>query len=207
MRGKYQPDSEIQELINLYLSGDARAGGKLLNQYDDMIAYYIKGFFTTHDLWVGWDCKDVAQMAKLHILQYLKNYKMKYCPFPHYIKISTYRACQRYMRFISSEMRDVEREIVYDVQLGQTVVDWTVKNPLDVMIGRELFSIVQAAINQLDEVCQQIYRGMLDGQPIYGKNNNEFKRIPEWIRLASVRKIREVVSGVLVNYNNPTQQA
>ena len=130
MRPKYQPDSEIKELITAYLGGDAQAGGRLLNQYDDMISFYIKGFFTTHDLWAGWDCQDLAQMAKLHILQYLKNYNMKYCPFPHCIKVSTHRACQRYMRFISSEMRDVEREIVYDVQLGQTVVDWTVKNLL-----------------------------------------------------------------------------
>ena len=153
MSGKYQLDSEIQELINAYVGGDAKAGGKLLNQYDDMISFYIRGFFTTHDLWVGWDCQDLGQMAKVHILQYLKNYKMKNCPFPHYIKISTYQACQRYMRFISSEMRDVEREVVYDCHLGETIVDWTVKNPADIVIERELFSIVQEAINQLDEVC------------------------------------------------------
>ena len=68
------------------------------------------------------------------------------------------------------------------------------------MIERELVSIVRAAINQLDEVCQQIYQGMLNGQTIYGKNNNEFNRIPEWIRLASVRKIRQVVREVLESY-------
>ena len=205
MGAKYQPDSEIQELINRYVSGDAQAGGRLLNQYDNMIAYYIKRFFTSHDLWVGWDCQDLAQMAKVHILQYLKSYKMKNCPFPHYIKVSTYRACQRYMRFISQEMRDVEREIVYDVQLGQTIVDWTVKNPLDIMIERELFSIVQAAINQLDEVCQELYEAMLDGKPIYGIYNHERQRIPEWTRIQSIRSIRKikiVVREALDEYND-----
>ena len=202
MGAKYQPDSEIQELINRYVSGDAQAGGRLLKQYDDMISYYVKGFFTSHDLWVGWDCQDLAQMAKLHILQYLKSYKMKYCPFPHYIKVSTYRACQRYMRFVSSEMRDVEREMVYDVQLGQTIVDYTVKNPLDLLIEQELFAFVQSAINRLDEVCKELYQAMLDGSVIYGKNNHELRRIPEWIRIKSIRKIKIVVREALNDYLN-----
>ena len=120
---------------------------------------------------------------------------MKNCAFPHYIKISTYRACQRYMRFISSEMRDVEREIVYDVQLGQTMVDYSVQNPLDLLIEQELFAFVQSAINKLDEACQQVYRGMLNGQAIYGKYDSELKRIPELIRIKSVRKIRQVCQG------------
>ena len=203
---QYQPDSEIKELINLYLSGDSNAGGRLLKQYDDMISYYIKRFFTSHDLWVGWDCQDLAQMAKLHCLQYLRSYKMKNCPFPHYIKISTYRACQRYMRFISSEMRDVEKEIVYDCHLGETIVDWTVKNPADIVIERELFAIVQEAVNELDDICKQIYEGMLNGQTIYGKNNNEFNLILEFVRLASVKKIKIVVREALDNYNNPLQK-
>ena len=201
---KYQPDSEIQELIAAYLSGDAQAGGRLLSQYDKMIAYHIKKFFTTHDLWVGWDYQDLAQMAKLHILQYLKSYKMKNCPFPHYIKVSTYRACQRYMRFISQEMRDVEREIVYDVQLGQTIVDYTVKNPLDLMIEQELFAFVKAAVNQLDSDCKELYQAMLDGRVIYGKNNHEVKHIPEITRVKSIRQIKVVVRQALDEYNDLT---
>ena len=198
--GNYQSDSEIKELITAYIDGDLRAGEKLLNQYDSMIAYYIKKFFTSHDLWVGWSVDDVAQMARLNILQYLKKYKMEKCPFPYYIKVSTYRACKRYMRFISSEMRDVKKDEVYDCNLGQTVVDWTVKNPLDIVIERELYAFVQAEINQLDTVSQQVYHAMLNGQPIYGKYNNELKRIPELIRLKSVRKIRQVVREVLESY-------
>ena len=198
--GKYQPDSEIKELITSYLEGNLSAGEKLLNQYNDMIVYHIKQFFTSHDLWAGWSVDDVAQMARLNILQYLKKYKMEKCPFPHYVKVSTYRACKRYMRFISAEMRDVKKDEVYDCNLGQTIIDWTVKNPADIVIERELFDCVQAAINQLDEACQQVYRGMLNGQAIYGKYNNELKRIPEWLRLASVRKIRQVVKEVLESY-------
>ena len=198
--GKYQPDSEIKEFITSYLNGDLRAGEKLLNQYNDMIAHYIKKFFSSHDLWVGWSVEDIAQMARLNILQYLKKYKMEKCPFPHYIKVSTYRACKRYMRFISSEMRDVEREMVYDVQLGQRIRDWTVKNPADIVIEKELFDFVQTAINQLDEVCQQVYLAMLNGQAIYGKYDSEIKRIPELIRLKSVSKIRQVVREVLESY-------
>ena len=198
--GKYQPDSEIKELITCYLNGDLRAGEKLLNQYNDMITYYIKKFFTSHDLWVGWSVEDVAQMARLNILQYLKKYKMERCPFPHYVKVSTYRACKRYMRFISMEMRDVEREMVYDVQLGQTIRDWTIKNPADIVVERELFDFVQTAINQLDDACQQVYQVMLSGQAIYGKYDSEIKRIPELIRMKSVRKIRQVVREVLDSY-------
>ena len=196
----YQPDSEIKELIISYLNGDLRAGEKLLNQYDDMIAYYIKNFFSSYDLWAGWSVDDVAQTARLNILQYLNKYKMEKCPFPYYIKVSTYRVCKRYMRFIYSEMRDVKKNEVYDCNLGQTIVDWTVKNPADIVVDQELFDYVQTAINQLDEACQQVYRGMLNGQPIYGKNNNELNRIPEWLRLASVRKIRQAVREVLESY-------
>ena len=196
----YQPDSEIKELIISYLGGDAQAGGTLLNQYDSMITYYIKKFFTSHDLWAGWSIDDVAQMARLHILQYLNKYKMEKCPFPHYIKISTYRACKRYMRFISMEMRDIKKNEVYDCNLGRKLVDWTVKNPADIVVERELFDYVQAEINQLGEVCQQVYLAMLNGQAIYGKHDSEIKRIPEWLRLASVRKIRQVVREVLESY-------
>ena len=196
----YQSDSEIKEFITSYLDGNLRAGEKLLNQYDSMITYYIKKFFSSHDLWAGWSVEDIAQMARLNILQYLKKYKMEKCPFPHYIKVSTYRVCKRYMRFISMEMRDVKKEEVYDCNLGQTIVDWTVKDPLDIVIERELFECAQAAINQLDETCQQVYRGMLSGQAIYGKYNNELKRIPELIRLKSVRKIRQVVRDVLESF-------
>ena len=196
----YQPDSEIKELITSYLAGNLSAGEKLLKQYDDMIVYHIKKFFTSHDLWAGWSIDDVAQMARLHILQYLNKYKMEKCPFPHYIKISTYRACKRYMRFISMEMRDVKKDEVYDLNLGRKLVDWTVKNPADIVIERELFDCVQAAINQLDEACQQVYRGMLNGQAIYGKHDSEIKLIPELIRIKSVRKIRQVVREVLEAY-------
>ena len=196
----YQPDSEIKEFITSYLGGDLRAGEKLLNQYDSMITYYIKKFFTSYDLWVGWSVEDVAQMARLNILQYLKKYKMEKCPFPHYIKVSTYRACKRYMRFVSSEMRDVEREEVYDCNLVQTIRDWTIKNPADIVVEKELFDCVQTAINRLDEVCQQVYLAMLNGQAIYGKYDSEIKRIPELIRLKSVRKIRQVVREVLKSF-------
>ena len=65
MSVKYQPDSEIKELITAYLGGDAQAGGRLLNQYDNMIAYYIKRFFTSHDLWVGWDCQGFGANGKI----------------------------------------------------------------------------------------------------------------------------------------------
>ena len=106
------------------------------------------------------------------------------------------------MRFISSEMRDVEREIVYDVQLGQTIVDSTVKNPLDLMIEQELFAFVQAAVNQLDSYCKELYEAMLDGRVVYGKNNHELKRIPEWTRIQSVRKIKIVVREALDEYND-----
>ena len=197
----YQPDSEIKELITSYLDWDLSAGEKLLNRYDSMITYYIKKFFTNHDLWAGWSIDDVAQMARLHILQYLNKYKMEKCPFPHYIKISTYRACKRYMRFISMEMRDIKKNEVYDCNLGRKLVDWTVNDPADIVVEKELFDYVQTAeINQLGEVCQQVYLAMLNGQAIYGKHDSEIKRIPEWLRLKSVKKIRQVVREVLESF-------
>ena len=98
------------------------------------------------------------------------------------------------------EMRDIKKNEVYDCNLGRKLVDWTVKNPADIVVERELFDCVQAEINQLGEVCQQVYLAMLNGQAIYGKHDSEIKRIPEWLRLKSVRKIRKVVREVLDSY-------
>ena len=193
---------EIRNLIDLYLDGDNKSADVILRQYDSLIKRTALDYFEGKlDLQIGWALEDVIQFSRIRILQAMKKLNLEKCPFPHFIKVTTIWACNRFIRYSTMQKRDHEKQVEFNGILALFIQDKSIKLPEDITMEKELMERLEEAISKLDEVCQAVYFALMSGNSPRGYDHPLLKTRGGSSVQNKLNKVRCAVREVLTTYN------
>ena len=196
-----EQDARLEKLQKRYLAGDNSAGDAMLTEYEGLIKSTILNYWGRHDIFMGFSVDDAFQIARLKVLQSLKHFDMKRCTFTYFVADSSVWACGRLLRWCSSIKRNYKNQCEYDSALATFIQDDSVKQPYEMALENELFSLVEAEIAKLDEVCQAVYFALISGHSPRGYDHPLLKTRGGSSVQNKLNKVRCAVREVLTNYN------
>ena len=197
-----EQDARLEKLQKAYLAGDNSAGDAMLKEYEGLIKSTVLNYWGRHDIYMGFSVEDTFQMARLKVLQSLKHFDMKRCTFTYFVADSSVWACGRMLRWCSSIKRNYKNQCEYDGALAIFIQDDSVKQPYEIALENELFSLVEAEIAKLDEVCQAVYYALMSGHSPRGYDHPLLKTRGGSSVQKKVIRVRQAVRDVLKVYNS-----
>ena len=197
---RQEQDSRLRKLQKRYLAGDNMAGDTILREYEGLIKSTILNYWGRHDIYMGFSVEDTFQMARLKVLQSLKHLDMTRCTFTYFVADSSVWACGRMLRWCSSLKRHHSQQVEYDGALATFIQDDSVKQPYEIALENELFSLVEAKIATLDDVCQAVYFALISGHSPRGYDHPLLKYRGGSSIANKLRKVRKAVREVLEVY-------
>ena len=198
---RQEQNERLGKLQQRYLAGDNSAGDAILKEYEGVIKSAILNYWGRHDIYMGFSVEDTFQMARLKVLQSLKHLDMTRCTFTYFVADSSVWACGRMLRWCSSLKRHHSQQVEYDNTLAISIQDDSVKQPYEMALENELFSLVEARISTLDEVCQAVYFALMSGHSPRGYDHPLLKTRGGSSLQNKLTKVRCAVREVLTNYN------
>ena len=198
---RQEQNDRLGKLQQRYLAGDNMAGDTILREYEGFIKSTILNYWGRHDIYMGFSVEDTFQMARLKVLQSLKHLDMTRCTFTYFVADSSVWACGRMLRWCSSLKRHHSQQVDYDGALAIFIQDNSVKQPYEMALENELFSLVEARISTLDEVCQAVYFALMSGHSPRGYDHPLLKTRGGSSLANKLMKVRCAVREVLKAYN------
>ena len=198
---RQEQDARLEKLQKRYLAGDNSAGDAVLNEYEGLIKSTVLNYWERHDIYMGFSVEDAFQIARLKILQSLKHFDIKRCTFTYFVADSSVWACGRMLRWCSSLKRHHSQQVEYDNALAIFIQDNSVRQPYEMALENELFSLVEAKIATLDAVCQAVYHASISGHSPRGYDHPLLKTRGGSSLQNKLTKVRCAVREVLTNYN------
>ena len=105
------------------------------------------------------------------------------------------------LRWGSSLKRHHSQQVEYDNTLAISIQDESVKQPYEMALENELFSLVEAKIATLDDICQAVYFALISGHSPRGYDHPLLKTRGGSSIQNKLTKVRCAVREVLTNYN------
>ena len=198
---RQEQDARLWKLQQAYLAGDNSAGDAILKEYEGVIKSAILNYWGRHDIYMGFSVEDTFQIARLKVLQSLKHLDMTRCTFTYFVADSSVWACGRMLRWCSSLKRHHSQQVTYDSALAIFIQDDSVKPPYEMALENELFSLVEAKIATLDDVCQAVYYALISGHSPRGYDHPLLKTRGGSSVQNKLNKVRCAVREVLTTYN------
>ena len=191
-------NEEITKLIAAYLLGDNNAGDRLLIQYNNLICRTVIDYFATIDTHIGWSTHDVIQEAKIQLLNNLKYIKPEKHPMPVCAKDAAIWACNHFIRYAKAQKRDWIRQTEFDEVSLSLIIDESVKQPDEILLGKELMELVEARVSELSEVCRAIYKVAMEGnEGVYYSSHPVLKKIKQFAMRKHFDLLRKEIREVL----------
>ena len=197
---RQEQNARLEKLQQAYLTGDNSAGDAMLTEYEGLIKSTILNYWGRHDIFMGFSVEDAFQIARLKILQSLKHFDFDKCTFTYFVADSSVWACGRMLRWCSSLKRHHSKQVDYDGTLAVYIQDNSVKQPHEIALANELFSLVEARIAKLDEVCQAVYFALMSGNSPRGYDHPLLKTRGGSSLQNKLTKVRKAVREVLNSY-------
>ena len=198
---RHEQNARLEELQKAYLAGDNSAGDAMLTEYEGLIKSTILNYWGHHDIFMGFSVEDAFQIARLKILQSLKHFDFDKCTFTYFVADSSVWACGRMLRWCPSLKRHHSQQVEYDGALAIFIQDNSVEQPYEMALENELFSLVEAEIATLDEVCQAVYQVAIEEKEgVYSSSHPLLENRGNSSTQAKLEKVRVVVRGVLESY-------